>query len=197
MSFERNPNHAEHGILKFAAPFWGKPRWAALFVAIARQIQDIEDAACDVIEKRMIANATGAQLQVLAKLVRQIDPGLGDEVLRNLIRVRIRVNRSLGRLADLLAVFQLLGVDKANREIVPSPPAKLEIYLSGAMPLPTDMLTDLLNEAAPAGVGVVTLHDIGGAGAFHFLDNTASGPTSGNWSDQATSSGGRWSAVNQ
>lgn len=173
MTFTRNLHHAEDGILKFAAPFWGKPRWAALFVAIARQIQELEDAACDVIEKRMLANATSAQLAVLGGLVGQTDPGLGEETFRMLIRVRIRINRSEGRRDDLIEVLQLLGIPMAQRTLlVDSPPAKYRLHLTGTLPLPIGLLSDLLNQTVSGGVGVAVTWPFYSPG-FSYSNNTS------------------------
>ncbi len=193
MTFERNPQHAERGILKFAAPFWGKPRWGALFVAIARQIQELEDAAWDVLTKRMIGNATGAQLQVLAKLVGQVDPGLGDDVLRNLVRVRIRVNRSGGRRKDILAILNLLSVAKSDRTLINVYPAKMRLDLTGVAPLPVPLLHSTLSEAMSAGVGLILLHSE--EPSFVFPDYQNLPHPRGRWANNFGSSGVAWASV--
>jgi len=172
MTFERNSTHAQDGVLKFAAPFWGKPRWAALFVAIARQVQDVEDAICASITQRLLANATGAQLAVLGRLVGQLDPGLGEEVFRTLIRVRIRINRSDGARNDVLEVLQLLGIPLAQRTVTPSYPAKIRVDLTGTLPLPIGLLTQLLNDTCSAGVGCIVVWEPTGGSGFSFSNNT-------------------------
>lgn len=199
MTFGRNPNHSEHGVLKFAAPFWGKPRWAALFVAIGRQIQEVEDALCAVIDSRALDNATGAQLALLGKLVGQADPGLGEAVFKNLIRVRIRINRSEGGRDDLIEVLQLLGIPLAQRTITDSPPAKLLVKFTGVLPLPIVLLTQLMNDTVAGGVGVVVLYEPGASAldGFAYTNASLSGGVNDVFSNNTIAGAGSWSGVFQ
>jgi hypothetical protein len=192
LTLERNPNHAEEGVLKFAAPFWGKPRWAALFVAIARQIQELENVFWDILEKRMLDNATGAQLAVLGRLVGQLDPGLGEEVFRTLIRVRIRINRSNGGWNDLINVLQLLGIPKEARKLTTVGSAfRLDLYETP--PLPLQVLHSNVSDALAAGVG---LHVVYPGNGFMYSDNTATVSANAHaWPDQATQGTGWAGAV--
>lgn len=193
MTLEHNPNHAEHGVLKFAAPFWGKPRWAALFVAIARQIQELEDVFWDILEKRTIENATGVQLAVLGGLVGQIDPGLGEDIFRNLIRARIRINRSRATRDDLIEVLQLLGIPKGNRSLNNLPPrAAMLLEMFGTIPLKLQLLHSTLSEAMSAGVGLVALHST--TPSFVFTNATSAPGTRGAWAN-AASGGAPWANV--
>jgi hypothetical protein len=197
MTFTRNQTHVQDGILKFAAPFWGKPRWASLFVAIGRQIQELEDAACDVIEKRMLANATGAMLRVLGGIVGQIDPGLGEEVFRNLIRVRIRINRSNGKRNDVIEVLQLLGVPLNQRVISNEYPAKIRVDFTGVLPLPVELLTRLLNDTCSAGVGCIVVYTPAAPAerGFSFSNNTTVPSVNDAFADQGV--GVAWASVFQ
>jgi hypothetical protein len=196
VTFERNQTHVADGVLKFAAPFWGKPRWAALFAAIGRQIQEVEDVAWNVIVSRFLSNATGAQLRMLGRLVGQIDPGLGEEIFRNLIRVRIRINRSDGARNDVLEVLQLLGIPLAQRTVTNSFPAKIKVDLSGVLPLPLALLTQLLNDTLSAGVGCVVVYAPTDEG-FSFSDNTGVPGPDQAWSDNSGVPGSGWATVSQ
>jgi hypothetical protein len=193
MSYARNATHVADGVLKFAAPFWGKPRWAALFAAIGRQVQDVEDAINNMITARFLANATGAQLRVLGGLVGQVDPGLGEEVFRSLIRVRIRINRSKGGRNDVIAVLQLLGIPLAQRTIANVYPAKIRVDFTGALPLPIGILTSLLNDTCSAGVGCVVVHAPSGT-PFAFSNATA---TPGKMFANQATGGTKWPSVSQ
>lgn len=189
MTLEKNNNHAADGLLKFAAPFWGKPRWAALYVAIARQIQELENVFWDIIQKRMLDNATGAQLRILGRIVGQTDPGLGEEVFRLLIRVRIRINRSAGLLSDLIEVLRLLGVP---RQITDDYPAKVRLVV-GTLPLPAPLFRKLLEDTLAAGVGLVIL--VGGDDYFEFQDANSADPGGDFGSSTDGSLGANWSSV--
>lgn len=188
-----NPNHAENGILKFTPAFWGKPRWAALFVAIARQIQELEDTFRDIALKRFLDNATGAQLAVLGGIVGQLDPGLGEEIFRNLIRIRIRLNRSYGQINDLIEVMQLLGMPAAQRKFFRLPPAAWQLDLWGALPLPLQLFSSLLSEATTAGCGLHITHATSAPG-FAFTNNTSAPGTKGAWGNAGTG-GAPWPTV--
>jgi hypothetical protein len=197
VTIERNQTHAQDGVLKFAAPFWGKPRWAALFVAIAREIQELEDTFFDIVESRFLDNATGPRLAMLGALVGQTDPGLGEDTFRALIRVRIRINRSKGTRDDVIEVLQLLGIPLANRSLTNSYPAKMQLQLSGALPLPIDLLTNLLNDTTSGGVGVFVLYEpTVGAIGFSFSNNASVADTSDAWAD-GSAAGVNWAAAYQ
>lgn len=189
MTFKKNANHIAEGLLKFAAPFWGKPRWAALFVAIAREIQELENMFWDVISKRMLDNATGAQLRVLGRIVGQADPGLGEDVFRMLIRVRIRINRSVGLLRDLLEVLQLMGVEGT---VAPAWPAKVRLDC-GAIPLPPDLFRALLEETLAGGVGIVIV--LGDEDGFEFQDDGSADPSGDFGDDIDPDMGAPWTSV--
>ncbi len=188
MTFAPNETHAQDAVQKLAAPFWGKPRWAALLTSFTREVQEIENAARDMLAKRTLAIATGVRLAVLGKLVGQIDPGLGEEVFRTLIRVRIRINRSNGSRNDVIEVLQLLGIPLAQRQITNSYPAKIRVDLTGALPLPIELLTQLLNDTCSAGVGCIVVFNPDGVGAkgFCFSNNTTTPGVNDAWANQGT-----------
>jgi hypothetical protein len=189
MTLEKNADHVAEGLLKFAGPFWGKPRWAALYVAFALEIQELENVLWDILEKRLLANATGVQLRVLGKLVGQSDPGLGEDVFRLLIKVRIRINRSQGLLRDLQEVLQLLDVP---RRISGDYPAKVRVEVD-TLPLPLNLFRQLLEDTLAAGVGLVIIQ--GGEDYFEFQDAGSSDPA-GDFGDAADPDAGAfWSSV--
>ncbi len=195
MTFEHNPNHVNNGLLKFAGPFWGKPRWAALYAAFGREVQELEDAAVDVITSLFLDNATGARLAMLGKIVGQLDPGLGEAIFKLLIRVRIRINRSEGSRDDVIEVLQLLGIPKAQRTIANDFPAKIRVTLTGTLPLPIELLTQLINQTLSAGVGANVIW--AGTGAFFaFTNATVTAGANNLWGNEATS-GTPWAAVYQ
>jgi hypothetical protein len=70
----------------------------------ARRVQDIENVLWDVIDSRILDTATGAQLEDLGELVGELRLGRIDDDYRPAIRLRIRVNRSKGRIADIIDI---------------------------------------------------------------------------------------------
>lgn len=154
MAFERFLNHANALVLKYAMPFWGKPKWAALGAGIGFEIQELENAIFDVIESRWLVNATGPRLRTLAKIVGQPTLAYDDTTLRKLISVRIRVNRSEGRWDDLVRIVLLWGV--ASFELSNAFPAGLRLELQDTA---TDsaLLAQTIKPAVAAGVRLTIL----------------------------------------
>jgi hypothetical protein len=190
MTFEKNSNYAAEGLLKFAAPFWGKPRWAALFVASAREIQELENVFFDIIESRFLDNATGPRLAMLGRIVGQTDPGLGEATFKQLIRVRIRIRRSTGRLRDVQEVLQLLNIP---RNLAPSYPAKMRLDVVDSSPLPIALLKQLIEETLAVGVGLVLVQ--GDEDGFAFQADSDAG-TDGDFSqDNDLSVGANFTTV--
>lgn len=72
-----------------------------------RRVQDAENVLWDVIDKRILATAVAGQLDVIGKLVGEKRLGRTDVMYRGAIRLRVRVNRSKGRIADIIDVAML------------------------------------------------------------------------------------------
>jgi len=74
---------------------------------LSRRCQELEDVFWDIIEKRRLAIAVGAQLDTLGLLVGEKRLGRDDDLYRAAIRLRIRVNRSKGRITDVIDVTMM------------------------------------------------------------------------------------------
>lgn len=185
MTLERRGDVVDEAVLSLAPPFWGKPRVAAIVVGPALQFQELENVFWDIIESRMLANATGARLDVLGKIVNAPRLNLSDdELYRLVIRTRIRANRSSGTRADLRAVLALLGFTgvKIRKQF----PAGVQIILPPAnSPLESQAVADLLAQATAGGVAVRVV--VGEGTAFAFGD--ATDPTAGTALGDAEDSG--------
>lgn len=80
------------------------PRFAALISSYIEEVQLVENVAWQVLESRMLELATGAQLDLLGKLVGQERVGDSDDEYRVYIRARIAVNMSDGTADDVMRV---------------------------------------------------------------------------------------------
>jgi hypothetical protein len=105
--------HADAAVDRLALQF-RKPIMMALVRAYCSPMVELEQAFVDLITLRTIDVATGATLELLAKLVGQrLIPGLDEETLRAFIRARIRTNRSSGLGDQILRIARLVLTDYA------------------------------------------------------------------------------------
>jgi hypothetical protein len=126
----------------------------ALSKAFAEQIQDLESAAFEVILERSLDDAVGVQLTTLGKIVGEPRTTSDDELFRQRIRARLRINRSSGTAEDLIAIVTLLTLAFAETfELRDEPPAQLRITVIDPMQSMTAAeLHRLLELADAAGV---------------------------------------------
>ena len=83
-----------------------KPRLRALSAAFAIELQEIEQAALDVLVNRATDVAEGASLEQIARIVSQAITTSDVATLRLLVKTRIVVRRSFGTINDLLAILR-------------------------------------------------------------------------------------------
>lgn len=79
----------------------------AYLAALGRRCQELETVFWDIINKRHLDDAVDGQLDTLGRLVLEERLGRDDDEYRNAIRLRIRVNRSRGRIVDVIDVAAL------------------------------------------------------------------------------------------
>src|ERR1700761_4538956 len=104
-----NTNYVGQGLARMLFCLQNKPRLAALATSYLSGVQDLENAAIDLLLSRMVQNnPTGDLLDKLGKLVGQDREGFSDADYLLLITARIRANRSGARHEDLIAIATLL-----------------------------------------------------------------------------------------
>jgi hypothetical protein len=131
-----------------------KPNLVALLASYLEQVQDLENAAFEVLLERIIDNAVGVQLDVLGTIVGQPRTDPDDERYRSLIRGKIAANKSRATPPDVLAIARALllpgGETFAIRE---EPPAQMRIrVIDPLVSLDADLLFLMLNKSRAAGV---------------------------------------------
>ncbi len=82
---------------------------------LSRRVQDLEDVFWDIIEKRILDVAVDEQLDTLGRLVGEPRSGRLDEDYRASVRLRVRVNRSKGRIVDVIDVASLAALESDPR----------------------------------------------------------------------------------
>lgn len=114
MTLERVEQHSEVGILKIAAPYWGRPRIGAWINAYLRQCQTLEDALWAMLETRTIDGGDEERLRVIGTLIGLPPFGLDIEVYRRVLRARALANRSRGTGVDIGRVLAAVFDDASN-----------------------------------------------------------------------------------
>lgn len=131
-----------------------KPRWRGVLEAILEEVQELETAIVESIEKRYLANAIGWALEQNGKLVGRPKPGLGQpgggtdyDTYRALIYAQIAANKSTGTWTDIYGIMGMLGCSGVlGRELHP---ATFMIEYSGTPFVSGAQLRDVLETATP------------------------------------------------
>jgi len=102
--------HEDDAVARLAGQYKGKPRIEALVRSIARQIQDLENAAFSVLVNDTLELAEGDALDLIGSLVEQPRQGFADDFYRILIKVKIAENFSEGQPRAIIQAFRLIMV---------------------------------------------------------------------------------------
>lgn len=106
-----NEEHVAEARALLTSAFNGKTVIQGMLDSYIGGVQSLEIAIFDVIELRLLDNATDAQLDTLGALVGETRQGRDDSTYREAIRLRIRVNRSQGRAEDVIQVAKIATDD--------------------------------------------------------------------------------------
>jgi len=109
---ERNDNHVEEARRLLIGQYRGKKNIQAFLASYVRPLQDVENVLWDIVDAFMLDNAVGAQLDTLGRLVGEQRRGRSNEEFRIGIRIKIRVNRSKGRIVDIIDVASLANAPR-------------------------------------------------------------------------------------
>lgn len=129
---------------------------SGLVAAYAKQIQLLEDACWQVIEGRQLNTAVNAQLDTIGKLVGELRNGRTDTVYREFIRLRILINRSTGKLVDLLHIAKVAAMG-APWKYWESYPAGFVLLFSGTA-AGFAAVASAMRQAKPQGVGPTLMY---------------------------------------
>lgn len=104
-----NENHVEEGQALVLDRFKSGAVLGGILKALLNQVQALEDALQDITSERWLTTAVGAQLDALGQIVGEYRDGREDEDYRFALTLRIRINRSQGRVLDIFEVLNLLA----------------------------------------------------------------------------------------
>jgi hypothetical protein len=184
-------DHIADGAKKVISQYRGRVKFLLRLAVYVNQVQHIEDAVYAVHGAFNPDTAVGFRLDWIGRKVGQIRLG-NDDLLRMLIKARIRVNRSLGKAADLIAVGRLLLTSFTYDEWGTT----IQVFTPDA--LTADLYAtvhSLLQSAAPGGVPVFFLKT-DASPAFEFAVDGSDLTAPGGFDTEAGSTNaGTWSTV--
>lgn len=157
MTLERISRHFGEAIVKLIPPLWGRPVIAAILRSYINQVQELEDAAFEVMGAFDVNTCDATRLAVLGRVVGQPNQGWDTETYRAVVRAKIATNRSHGREDDIVQVVRLvLGPDGDGMGVTVTSfaPAAMRVEPTGGT-VPTSARTalrTLLPHARAAGV---------------------------------------------
>jgi hypothetical protein len=164
-------DYADEAAERPISQYQDKPRLLALILSFVRRCQELENAAWDVILKRMLDSAENAQLDTIGKIVGQSRNEQSDSVYRIYITARIRINRSQGHADDAIDVLAL--VDAGIPTWTEYYPAAATIEYPVAPSTDPAILVDLAKLAVAAGVRLEVIASSGVGGLFLFGDDAS------------------------
>ncbi len=136
----------------------------AFISALVRPLQDIEDAAYQLLTERGIYDAIGQQLDDLGEIVKEPRNGLSDDDYRIRLFARVAANNSEGLLSDFIKVARLIfNDDTLTARIEPQYPAALVLHVEGG-PMSEAagaILIEFLKDTRSGGVGIQAHFHIG------------------------------------
>lgn len=124
--------------------------------ALAELAQDAENNMRDVYSDRLLANASGAQLDGIGEIVGVSRLGSTDEEYRELIDFKIFLNQSNGEPETLIRALKTL-TGSANVTYEESYPAGVVLTFDGTS-IPDDLVTKI-EQIAPAGVSLTIIQN--------------------------------------
>lgn len=158
MALEKIDNHLQQALDRVIEQYKDSPRLIFLLTQAVNQIQELENAFIDVLQKTWINTAEGAQLDELGLLLNVTRGGFSDAVYRTRLNAAIVRYTSSGRPEQVLSAISLLS--QARQVILEEIyPAEIRLTAVGAVaPAGTfDELRAGINGSLAAGVNYSAL----------------------------------------
>lgn len=169
-----NTSHTTQALALLVDQFKGRPVIEGILASWTNRVQALENALVAVATARLLAGAVDAQLDSLGDLVGEPRKGRANDIYREAIRLRVKVNRANGKAEDVIQTVNIatLGADFDYREIYP---AGFEIE---ALDLPAPQSTAaLIKQTRAAGVKAVLITGTWDSGDYMILDWDGGGVT--------------------
>lgn len=134
MTVEFVSDHEDQGVALLISQFRNKPFIEILVRALMAQVQELEVVFFDLLVKRALDTAVGAQLDVIGRIVGQPRGTFDEDTYRTFLRGRVLVNRSSGTVDQMIELANTLLPDGASIVVREYYPAAFEIEVIGSVP---------------------------------------------------------------
>lgn len=169
----RITDHADRALRRLLTQYREQPNFAAFVRAALEQVQSLEDVFFELIDERQLPVAVGAQLDVYGRIVGESRNGLSDDRYRTRILARLIVNRSRGRVSDLLAVARTLIGSVGSIRLTELFPGTFEMYFDTPLTLTTAQeAAVMVRQAKAVGISAAVKYRTSSGARFKFGDGT-------------------------
>lgn len=131
MTVALNTEHASQMLARLITQYKGTTWGEGILSALARQVQEIEQAQIDTANTRAAFDSEGRQLEHLGAIVGRAREGHADPAYRLWLLAQLQINRGSGELPRLLEILRLLVPEAVSITVKEYYPASVEITLDG------------------------------------------------------------------
>jgi hypothetical protein len=152
-------DHCAAGLGLLISQYQNSPRLQALLCGYLDQVQAVERGLVGMYERSIdITRASGEQLDLLGRIVREARDGRSDDDYRRGIRVRLLINRSQGRHEELIAIVRLFeDMTTGVVRLRDYQPARIVVWVQAPAVNPSPEVFRRVRAARAAGVAVQTV----------------------------------------
>lgn len=144
------------------------PSLVQIAKAIAEEIQELDDAAVDILLKRLITEASGIYLDEWGRVLGEPRRGREDDKYRPALFVRVSRNRSTGQTDEVVRVLKgIANTDSVDYLELPTAYGELYFFNSDG---DSDRINRAVQESRQAGSRVEVIR--GGGKVFTFANET-------------------------
>lgn len=169
-----------------------------LICSLVSPLDELEDALLDVHYNRWVADTTtGEQLDVLGRIVREPRNGLDDATYLRAIQTRVLINRSSGKLEELIEISTTFEPTAIPVEFREHGPNSITVRPDTATEADAKALTERLQDARAGGVNLQLIYKTGFSpfGTFTLADTTVTTADTKGWGSTTETTGGKLAGV--
>ncbi len=154
-------SHAAGALALLIQQYQDSPLLQSLLNSYLERVQELESGLVGVYERALsVEDGEGVNLDLIGRIVREARDGRADYAYRLGLRTRILINRSQGRLEDLIAIVRLfedMDTDGGTVRIQDVQPARVEVRADNTRINPLGEIHRRLRRAKAAGVSLQTI----------------------------------------
>ena len=169
-----------------------------LICSLVSPLDELEAALLDVHYNRWLAETTtGVQLDVIGRIIREPRNGLDDTTYLRALRTRVLINRSSGKLEELIEIALTFEPDSTPIEFREHAPNSITVRQLIKGDSDPKALTERLNSARAGGVNLqlIYLPGVAAAESFTLSDTTVTTDAAKGWGSTTETTGGELAGV--